>query len=57
MEKKRKSGGAPYKFGIYKYNEKPKEESAGVMCDDTYAWYTKFHAIEEPLDDIPGYRR
>lgn len=33
--------GSAYKFGIYKYNEKPKGISAGVMCDDTYAWYTK----------------
>lgn len=34
-------GGSAYKFGIYKYNEKPKGTSADVMCDDTYAWYTK----------------
>ena len=25
--------GSAYKFGIYKYNEKPKGISAGVMCD------------------------
>lgn len=34
-------GGSSYKFGIYKYNEKPKGKAFGVMCDDTYAWYTK----------------
>ena len=34
-------GGSSYKFGIYKYNEKPKGKASGVMCDDTYAWYTK----------------
>ena len=34
-------GGSSYKFGIYKYNEKPKGKSVGVMLDDTYAWYAK----------------
>ena len=31
-------GGSSYKFGIYKYNERPKENAAHIMCDDTYAW-------------------
>lgn len=34
-------GGSSYKFGIYKYNEKPKDTRERFMCDDTYAWYTK----------------
>ena len=34
-------GGSSYKFGIYKYNEKPKDTRDRFMCDDTYAWYTK----------------
>ncbi|MDD6732477.1 MAG: AAA family ATPase [Bacteroidales bacterium] len=34
-------GGSSYKFGIYKYNEKPKGKLTGVMCDEAYAWYTK----------------
>lgn len=34
-------GGSSYKFGIYKYNEKPKDTREQFMCDDTYAWYTK----------------
>ena len=30
-------GGSSYKFGIYKYNEKPKgnASSVSVMCNDT----------------------
>lgn len=35
------SGGFSFKFGIYKYNEKPKGTHSHVMYDDTYAWYTK----------------
>lgn len=34
-------GGSSYKFGIYKYNERPKGNASHVMCDDAYAWYTK----------------
>lgn len=34
-------GGSSYKFGIYKYNERPKGDASHVMCDDVYAWYTK----------------
>lgn len=34
-------GGSSYKFGIYKYKEKPKDTRERFMCDDTYAWYTK----------------
>lgn len=34
-------GGSSYKFGIYKYNEKPTGKLTGVMCDEAYAWYTK----------------
>ena len=34
-------GGSAYKFGIFKYNERPKGTASHVMCDDTYAWYTK----------------
>lgn len=34
-------GGSSYKFGIYKYNDKPKGKLTGKMCDDAYAWYAK----------------
>ena len=34
-------GGSAYKFGIYKYNERPKGTSSRVLFDDTYAWYSK----------------
>ena len=35
------SGVSAYKFGIYRYNERPKGNAPHVMCDDAYAWYTK----------------
>ncbi len=35
-------GGTSYKFGIYKYNNLPKEEDPRIQYDDTYAWYRKF---------------
>lgn len=34
-------GGSSYKFGIYKYNEKPAERQ-GYTSDDQYAWATKY---------------
>ena len=34
-------GGSAYKFGIYKYNERPKGTASRVLFDDTYAWYSK----------------
>ena len=29
-------GGSAYKFGIYKYNERPKGTASRVLFDDTY---------------------
>lgn len=31
-------GGSAYKFGIFKYYQKPKEDSSKFMCDGQYAW-------------------
>ncbi len=48
-------GGSSYKFGIYKYNERPKENAAHIMCDDTYAWYAKNgHTAQEAYETIRG---
>jgi 5-methylcytosine-specific restriction protein B len=33
-------GGSSYKFGIYKYQNKPKVGT--VVCDKAYAWYKKY---------------
>lgn len=35
-------GGTSYKFGIYRFNKKPKESDTLVQSDDKYAWYNKF---------------
>lgn len=31
-------GGSAYKFGIFKYYQKPKEDISKFMCDGQYAW-------------------
>ena len=33
------SGNSSFKFGIYQYNERPKDDRAR-MTDDKYAWYS-----------------
>lgn len=35
-------GGSSYKFGIYKYANKPNEKDPRVVSDDAYAWYAKY---------------
>lgn len=36
-------GGSSSKFGIYKYNKRPKDTDTIVVSDDTYAWYAKYN--------------
>lgn len=36
-------GGSSYKFGIYKYNQRPNEHDPRVKSDDAYAWYSKYN--------------
>lgn len=36
------AGGSSYKFGIYKYQNKPLESDARIQSDDEYAWYAKY---------------
>lgn len=36
-------GGSSYKFGIYKYNKKPKDGDPRIQSDDAYAWYSKYN--------------
>ncbi len=36
------SGGSSYKFGIYKYKNRPKKDSHKIQSDDEYAWYSKY---------------
>ena len=36
-------GGASAKFGIYMYNNRPKETDTTLVFDDTYAWYAKYN--------------
>ena len=33
-------GGSAYKFGIYQYDNKPKDNMNNRLFDDKYAWYT-----------------
>ena len=35
-------GGSSYKFGIYKYQNKPTAKANRVTYDSEYAWYTKY---------------
>ena len=32
-------GGTSYKFGIYRYTNKPKAGDSRIVSDDAYAWY------------------
>ncbi len=33
-------GGSSYKFGIYRYGQKPEGKMKGRLCDDKYAWFS-----------------
>lgn len=35
-------GGSSYKFGIYRYKNKPSATDNRILCDDQYAWYAKY---------------
>jgi hypothetical protein len=48
-------GGSSFKFGIYRYNQKPKEEMTYCQYDENYAWYaTLGSTAEEALDKEPA---
>ncbi len=35
-------GGASFKFGIYRYNKRPKENNL-IQADESYAWYRRYN--------------
>ena len=35
-------GGTSYKFGIYRYTNKPKAGDSRIVSDDAYAWYNRY---------------
>ena len=35
-------GGTSYKFGIYRYTNKPKAGDSRIVSDDAYAWYKRY---------------
>ena len=46
-------GGSAFKFGIYRYNQKPKEEMTYCLYDENYAWYaTLGSSAEEAFDNV-----
>ena len=36
-------GGSSFKFGIYRYVNRPKESVTMIQSDDKYAWYSKYN--------------
>lgn len=35
-------GGSSFKFGVYRYQKKPKNHDTRIVSDDKYAWYAKY---------------
>ena len=59
-------GGSSYKFGIYKYKNRPNEEDPRIQSDDNYAWYAKYnkatakeayHLVRDAVVSIAEYAR